>query len=178
MGTVPLDPPYTQSDLRADVAPLTVGAPGGQGSMLSLILVPLLSVVMTTAKAESDPYLLLGGFPYQHGLVRYPYTPTFATAAKQESSEAGGAGPVVLSYSNPYTPYSRDPVIKIQEGKPIISPLSSLRYPYHYIAKRSAESKASPQLEYVQAPAPYLAYGPGYGYPGVYGHYYGYGYHG
>merc|ERR1719476_597621 len=132
-------------------------------------------------KADADPYLVYGGYPYTHGLTYGAYNPYYtlpvvkAAEAEVKAVDAEEKKTVVplhypINYGYGYTGY---PVVKSVAGKTIVSPIHS---GLHYYGKRSADAEpdaaADPWLTYG-----YSGYGHGlyrpYGYRAHYGGYLG-----
>merc|ERR1719328_912804 len=104
-------------------------------------------------KADADPYLVYGGYPYTHGLTYAGYHPYYTLpvvkAAEAEVKEADA-----------------------EEKKAVVPlhyPISyGYGYPYHHYGKRSAD--AEPTADADAKADPWIAYSGYTGYPYTYGH--------
>merc|ERR1719234_1971062 len=119
----------------------------------TLLIASLATLAATEAepKAEADPYLLYGGYPYTHG----------------------------LTYGGAYSPYYTLPVVKDAEEKKTVVPLHyPINYGYyghyspltHYYGKREAEAEPTADADADAKADPWLAYSGYAGYPYAYGH--------
>merc|ERR1719331_746269 len=165
----------------------------------TLLIASLATLAATEAepKADADPYLVYGGYPYTHGLTYGAYNPYYTLpvvkAAEAEveavdAEEEKAVVPLTLPYGSLYNygyGYTGYPVVKSVAGKTIVSPIHS---GYHYFGKRSADAEPEAAADADAAADPWLTYGyAGYGH-GLYrpygyrahygGHlgYYGHGY--
>jgi len=131
----------------------------------TLLIASLATLAATEAepKAEADPYLIYGGYPYTHGLTHG------------------------LTYGA-YNPYYTLPVVKAAEAevkavdaeeKKTVVPLHyPINYGYyghyspltHYYGKREAEAEPTADADADAKADPWLAYSGYAGYPYAYGH--------
>merc|ERR1719367_555847 len=103
-------------------------------------------------KADADPYLVYGGYPYTHGLTYAGYHPYYTLPVVKAAEAEVKEGDAV-------------------EEKKAVVPLHypiSYGYPYHYYGKRSAD--AEPTADADAKADPWIAYSGYTGYPYTYGH--------
>merc|ERR1711935_1183299 len=123
----------------------------------TLLIASLATLAATEAepKADADPYLVYGGYPYTHGLTHG------------------------LTYGA-YNPYYTLPVVKAAEAeeKKTVVPLGHypVNYGYyghpltHYYGKRDADAEPTADAAADAKADPWLAYSGYAGYPYAYGH--------
>ena len=173
----------------------------------TLLIASLATLAATEAepKADADPYLVYGGYPYTHGLTHgltygaynpyYTHPVVTKAAVKAADGEEKAVVPLTLPYGGLYNygyGYTGYPVVKSVAGTKTIVP--TLHSGLHYYGKRSADAEPEAAADADAAADPWLTYGySGYGhglyrpygyrahyggYLGGYGGYRSYGYGG
>merc|ERR1719342_1218510 len=127
----------------------------------TLLIASLATLAATEAepKADADPYLVYGGYPYTHGLTYGAYHPYYTL-------------PVVKAAEAEVKAADEDETKKVV---PALHYPISYGYPlHHYYGKRDAD--AEPAADADAKADPWLAYSGYAGYPYTYGGLYNYGY--